>query len=71
MKKLFEQYEEISGRVCLIRFKKFSELKFSKVNSKKVNKLILEFEKKIIENELFVKKDYYNFRLYCLQIESK
>jgi hypothetical protein len=51
---------------------KFSEMKFSKVNNNKIQKLYNEFENYILENsELYIKKDYLNFREYCLNIISK
>lgn len=64
MKEIFRNYEEVSGCKSLIRFEKFIELKCSKVNCKKLKNLLEEFEKEVCKNNMYVRKDYLNFRNY-------
>jgi hypothetical protein len=73
MREMFKKYEELSSsKKCLIRFIKFAEVNFSKTNYNKIIKLYNNFEQFIIENSnnLYIKKDYINFRNYCLNIIS-
>lgn len=68
MEKLFFEYENCGGYKSLIRFLKFSERKFSKTNYNKLMKKYEKFEKDLLEkNDYQIRKDYYNFRNYCLQ----
>lgn len=66
--KYFENYEMCSGRVSLIRFKNYIlENCNNKRNLNKILKYLENFELDVINNNYYIRKDYFNFRLYVLE----
>ena len=69
MRKLLLDYENHSNHGSLVRLRNFSEQNFSKVNHKKLLKLLDEFEEMTTSGVFRVKRDYYNFRRFVFSKE--
>lgn len=61
MKKLFRNFEENCGWKSIVKFCEYCEQFESKKNYSLVLKRVEEFKQ-----ENCIKKDYFNFRRYCL-----
>lgn len=67
--KIMKLYENYGGRVSLIRFEQFINLNLNnKKTLIKLNNLIKQFNEEMdnmkVNNNIIIKKDYYNFRNY-------
>ena len=70
--KYFENYENNNGRVSLIRFKNYIlENCKNKRNLEKLLKYLENFEVEVINSNYYIRKDYYNFRLYIINKNNK
>jgi hypothetical protein len=67
LNELLKLYEEIGGYVCLKRFVKFSSLKCDKKFYKKLMNSLVDFENELKENNMYVRKDYINFRSFLIK----
>jgi hypothetical protein len=66
VKEIFKLYEEVGGYVSLIRFMRFSKVKCETKTYKTIEKSLKSFEKKIENNEMYVRKDFINFKNFVL-----
>jgi hypothetical protein len=66
VKEMFKLYEEVGGYVSLTRFIKFARLKCETKTYKSIEKSLKNFETKIEKNEMYVRKDFINFKNFVL-----